>query len=84
MLDRLGPPAAGSIAALEPHTSNGSAGDLMTAAAKSTPPLAVSASAAAGVPLNAWVMLLTAAYLVLQIAYLIWKWHRDATRPGSG
>lgn len=38
---------------------------------RATPPVAVSAASIAGLPLSEWVYVLTAAYLVLQIAWFI-------------
>ena len=52
-------------------------GDAAAALGKSTPAVAVSAAAIAGVPLEQWAIILTIVYLVLQIAYLAWKWVRE-------
>lgn len=84
MFERLAPPAAGPIAVFQPGAVSSSAGDVLAAAAKSTPPIAVSVTAAAGIPLEHWVMLLTAAYLLLQIGYLLYKWRRDLRRERAG
>lgn len=51
--------------------------DIAAAAGKSSPAVAVSAAALAGVPLEQWAIILTIIYLVLQIAYLGWKWLRE-------
>lgn len=47
------------------------------AAAKAAPPVGVSTAYLAGVPVSDLVLWLTAFYLILQIAYLLWRWHRD-------
>lgn len=47
------------------------------AAAKAAPPVGVSVATIAGVPMSDIVLWMTAIYLVLQIAYLLWKWVRD-------
>lgn len=52
-------------------------GDAAAALGKSTPAVAVSAAAIAGVPLEQWAIILTIVYLVLQITYLTWKWVRE-------
>jgi hypothetical protein len=57
-------------------------GDALTAAGKSTPPLAVATLSVADVGLQDWVLILTVVYLVLQIGYLAWKWVR-AIRSGK-
>ncbi len=45
-------------------------GDLVAAAGKSAPPIAVSGLTVAGVSLQDWVLILTAIYTVIQIALL--------------
>lgn len=47
-------------------------------AIKATPPLAVIFTGLAGVPWQTIVYVLTAAYLVVQIGYGVWKWRREA------
>lgn len=51
---------------------------LAAAAAKAAPPVGVSGAMIAGVPMADIVLWLTAAYLVLQIGYLGWKWYGEA------
>lgn len=52
------------------------------AAAKSAPPLAVVAAVESGAfNMSFWVGAATIAYVVLQGAYLIWKWRREANKP---
>lgn len=48
-----------------------------------TPPVAVGIATLAGVSLQDWVFILTAIYLVVQIAYLIAKWRREVKRRHS-
>lgn len=48
--------------------------------ARSLPPVGVVGATVAGVPLDAWVLILTAMYIVLQSAYLVWRWLREARR----
>lgn len=79
MLDRLAPPAAGPMAALDTSVSSNS-GEYLGAIGKASPALAVSAAGIAGMPLETWVIVLTLVYLGLQIAYLVWKWARDLRR----
>lgn len=50
------------------------------AAAKAAPPTAVSGAMIAGVPMSDIVLWLTAAYLVLQISYLAWKWWTESNQ----
>lgn len=45
-------------------------------ALKAAPP-----AMAAALTLNEWVAVATIAYIVLQAAYLIWRWRRQACRP---
>lgn len=59
------------------HLSTQHGADMITAAGKATPALAVSGATMAGVSLDTWVMGATLLYLVLQIAYLIWKFFRE-------
>lgn len=56
--------------------------DVSVALAKITPPAAVSAaSATEGWDAHKWVYILTAGYIVLQAAHLLWKWWREAKKP---
>lgn len=50
--------------------------DVGIALAKATPPLTVYA-----LTLNEWVAVATILYIIMQGAYLVWKWRRDARRP---
>jgi len=52
-------------------------GEYTAALGKATPPLAVSASAIAGLSLQDWVLIATLVYTVLQTALLVWKFLRD-------
>lgn len=60
------------------------AGEYFAAAAKVSPGVAVSATAAAGFDWNVLVLVGTALYLVLQIGYLLWKWRRDIRAERAG
>ena len=44
--------------------------------ARAAPPVAVVGASIAGVPMNTIVLVLTMIYLVLQIAFLLYKWVR--------
>lgn len=52
--------------------------ELNAAAAKLSPPALVASAAAAGWGPQEWMYTLTAAYVVLQAIYLLWKWRREA------
>lgn len=54
--------------------------DLAAEATKAAFPAGVSLATLAGVSLHDLVMLATLVYIVLQAAYLLWKWYRQATR----
>jgi hypothetical protein len=55
--------------------------DLAQEAMKSTPPVAVAGAAwVFGLTLNDWVAIGTLLYLVLQGAFLVWKWWKEANR----
>ena len=56
------------------------ANDIASEVAKSTPPALVIGATVSGWGPQEWMYVLTAGYVVLQIAYLIWKWRRDARR----
>jgi hypothetical protein len=62
------------------HLTDSLGGDAVVAAVKSSPPVVVTAAAAAGMPLQSWVAIATLVYVMLQTAYLIWKWARDLRR----
>ena len=52
--------------------------DLAAEAMKAAPPVAVvTANTVAGMTLNDYVALATIAYVVLQAAYLCWKWYKE-------
>ena len=59
--------------------------DIGVAAAKVSPPVAVSIAGAAGWGPEEWMYALTAVYVVMQAVYLGWKWVREyrATRKES-
>lgn len=51
--------------------------ELNTAAAKLSVPATVIGAQAAGWGPQEWVYVATIAYLVMQAAYLAWRWHRE-------
>ena len=49
--------------------------DLITEAAKATPPVVITtAVTVGGLTLNEWVAVATLLYIVLQSGWLVWKW----------
>lgn len=52
--------------------------DLAAEAAKATPPITVVGATVAGFPLNDLVLAATLVYVVLQTAFLLYKWRRLA------
>lgn len=58
-------------------------GDVVAAGGKAVPPIAVTGLSAGGVSLQDWVYILTLVYLVLQIAYLVWKFWRRSRNAGD-
>lgn len=55
-------------------------GDVGMALGKASPPIAVVGATVGGISLDDWVVALTALYLILQTAHLVWKWCRDLRR----
>lgn len=53
--------------------------DLTVATVKTAPPAIVGA-----LTLNEWVAVATFIYVVLQAAYLLWKWRRELNGKGKG
>lgn len=63
------------------HLSAEQKHDLATAAYQATPGAAAAGGARmVGLPLSDWLVVASIAFVVLQAAYLIWKWRRDARR----
>lgn len=54
--------------------------DVLQAAGKSAPPVLYVGVQLAGISLPDWVAIATLVYIVLQAAYLIWRWRRQARR----
>lgn len=52
-------------------------GEINAAGAKLTPVLGVATAGAAGWGVQEWMYAATCAYVVLQAAYLLWKWRRE-------
>lgn len=61
----------------------GLAGESAVAIGKAIPGIAASGLVVAGVPLESWVVILTVVFLVLQIAYLGYRFARDLSRGDS-
>lgn len=58
-------------------TTEHHAGEVSMAAAKASPPLAISGMYLAGYPLQDWLVLATLVYTVLQIILLLPKFHKQ-------
>lgn len=58
------------------HPSHDLGRDIGMAFAKATPPVTISA-----LTLNEWAAIATFVYVVLQTAYLVWKWRREWRKP---
>jgi uncharacterized membrane protein YfcA len=52
-------------------------GEAQAAAAKLSVPAVVAGSSVAGWGPSDWMYALTAVYVVIQGAYLLWKWHKE-------
>ncbi len=55
--------------------------EVIAEAMRATPPTAVLALTVGDITLQDWVLLLTIVYVVLQIAYLLFRWVRLASQP---
>ena len=53
--------------------------DLVAEAAKAAPPVTVAGATIAGVQVNDLILWATLVYLVLQIAFLLYRWHKMHT-----
>jgi hypothetical protein len=58
--------------------------ELASEAAKASVPVGVSLASLGGMTLHDWVMLATLGYIVLQAAFLVYKWIRLAARSRKG
>lgn len=58
--------------------NRGFSSEFASEAIKGAPPITVAAAAIVGWGVTEWVAVLTGAYVLLQAAYLIWKWRREA------
>lgn len=59
--------------------------DVVSAATKASPPIAVSISAASGLTLQEWVFVATFVYTILLIAQLLFKFFRNLNKDkGDG
>lgn len=50
--------------------------DIISEAAKATPPVTVAGATVAGVQVNDLILWATLIYIVLQIAFLLYRWHK--------
>lgn len=50
--------------------------DLVSEAAKAAPPVTVAGATIAGIQINDLILWATLIYLVLQIAFLLYRWHK--------
>ncbi len=70
-----------ALLGIHQHLSAEQKHDLATAAYQTTPGAAAAGGARMmGLPLGDWLVLASIAFVVLQAAYLVWKWRRDARR----
>lgn len=53
--------------------------DLVSEAAKAAPPVTVAGATIAGMQINDLILWATLIYLVLQIAFLLYRWHKMHT-----
>lgn len=54
--------------------------DSMVQAVNSMPSVAVVGATVAGLHVNDWLAIIGIVFILLQAAYLIWRWRRDARR----
>ena len=57
--------------------------DLVAEAAKAAPPVTVAGATIAGIQVNDLILWATLVYLVLQIAFLLYRWHKMHTQQGG-
>jgi hypothetical protein len=58
--------------------------DIATEAAKASPPVAVAGATVAGIQVNDLILWSTLVYVVLQIAFLLYRWHKmHTTKKGE-
>lgn len=70
-----------ALLGIHQHLSAEQKHDLAAAAYHSAPGAAAAGGARmAGLPLSDWLVLASLAFVLLQAAYLVWKWRRDARR----
>ena len=53
--------------------------DIATEVAKATPPVTVAGATVAGVQVNDLILWATLVYIVLQIGFLLYRWHKMHT-----
>ena len=58
--------------------------DIAAEAAKAAPPVTVAGATVAGLPVNELILWATLVYLVVQIAFLLYRWQRMHFGPGEG
>ena len=70
-----------ALLGIHQHLSAEQKQDIATAVAQTAPGAAGTGAAQLfGLPLSDWAVLATIAFVVLQAAYLVWKWRRDYKR----
>lgn len=57
--------------------------DMIAEATKAAPPVAVAGATIAGVPLNDLILWATLIYLVLQVGFLLYRWHHFVSNKDS-
>ena len=58
-------------------------GDAVSAALRSAPPATATVAVLSGASLETWVAVGTLLYLAFNLAYLLWKWRREARASGE-
>lgn len=57
--------------------------DVASEVAKAAPPVTVVSASVMGVPVNTMILWATLLYIVLQIGFLLYRWHRMHTKGGE-
>ena len=58
-------------------------GDALSAVVRSAPPATATVAVLSGNSLETWVAIGTLVYLACNVAYLVWKWRREARAEGA-
>ena len=54
--------------------------EVITQSIQSTPALAILGAAIVSITINQWLAAVSIAFILLQAAYLVWKWIREAKK----